>query len=194
MKASTKFFGTLLVISFLGVVFFFDNIKGYYKFKSYCSNEGGLHVYEPLQKNVGWLADDQSDARIASLLSGVSFVRYTDAHDNKSYDVIYLGGSTYRDKSYEVSLSDEKKLVVYKFIRTATSLKNELRLREIENKAIRISDQKLMVEYSIFIYEKFDRANTILDMPSMVSCHVEEPGRPLDVLPLNIKEISSSFK
>ena len=55
MNSLIKF--TIWVTAFVVLVglYFASNIYGYYRFKSICAKEGGLKVYQPLQKGVGWL-------------------------------------------------------------------------------------------------------------------------------------------
>lgn len=97
-----KKFLIIISIIFLSIfAFFFSNIKGYYRFKQYCEAEGGLRVYEPLEKNVGWLADDFENARLVALLDRGDFVRYTDKNGREIYDMRYLGGNPVSDSSYE---------------------------------------------------------------------------------------------
>src|SRR5437868_10592772 len=72
-----KKFLIFISIIFLSIfAFFFSNIKGYYRFKQYCEAEGGLRVYEPLERNVGWAAKDKEHAAFTSVLDSVGFVRY----------------------------------------------------------------------------------------------------------------------
>ena len=47
-------------VLFIGL-YFFDNIKGYYHFTQYCKNEGGLKIYEKLEKGLGMMDDDNSN-------------------------------------------------------------------------------------------------------------------------------------
>ncbi len=194
MKALIKFFGILLAIFLLIVWFFFDNIKGYYTFKEYCEKEGGLTVYEPLEKNVGWLAEDKDAAETALLLGNIDFVRYTDKDTEITYDMKYLGGDTEKESSFLVSVSDMEKPVIYHWNYVGREVPDELRLYisgyEIKN----IKTQRSNVRYHIISYSRFDRAKTILDAPSTVRCFdipFSSPRRGADDF---IKKIQIAFK
>ena len=55
--------------------YFGDNIRGYYRFKELCETEGGLKVFRPLLKNVGWQASSYEDARSAAHFTQIAFAR-----------------------------------------------------------------------------------------------------------------------
>jgi hypothetical protein len=115
MKKSNKFIIVFVSIPLVILLFFASNIKGYYHFKSMCEQEGGLRVYEKLEKNVGWWAKDKYDARVVALLTGVGFVRFTDKKDGQIYDINYLGGAMNEDSSYEIVISDQLQEVRYRW-------------------------------------------------------------------------------
>ncbi len=97
----------LIIISviFLSIfAFFFSNVKGYYRFKQYCEAQGGLRIYEPLERDVGWLAEDNYDAKYLAKLDGVGFVRYKDDNGDDQ-DIKYLRDG-HNDASYTVNASD----------------------------------------------------------------------------------------
>lgn len=75
MKPFFKFIIIVSIIPLLIGLYFFDNIKGYYRFKQYCEKEGGLKVYEAIKKGVGLLAKDKDEAHSAALLENIGFVR-----------------------------------------------------------------------------------------------------------------------
>ncbi len=187
----------LLIITgmvFLSIfAFFFGNIKGYYRFKQYCEVEGGLRVYEPLEKNVGWLAQDEYAAKQAAFFSGVGFVRYTDKANGKTYDVKYIGGKPQRDESYIKEDSNEAQVVryVWKFIDLPIS--NELRLSRSGYEVFDSNKNQLAVSFYMIGYSILDPIYTILGSPSGQFCF-HEGGRSMDDLPLSLKAISSAFK
>ncbi len=192
MKALTKFFGILLAIFLLVVWFFFDNIKGYYTFKEYCEKEGGLKVYEPLEKNVGWLADDKSSAMSASLLGDISFVRFFDKNGS-AFDVKYIGGSNQSESSYQIISSENIDQPKYHWTFVNKNIDSQLRLKRYGYEVYRIGQEKPDVTFYIYGYEKFNRDKTILDMPSEIYCHVDDKPRALDELTLALIQIKKSF-
>jgi hypothetical protein len=170
MKSSFKLIVIFLIIPLLIGLYFFDNIKGYYRFKQYCEREGGLRVYESLEKNVGWMADGHWEARAASLLNHVEFVRYRDKNDKKNYDLKYLGGDSQRNTSYEIKPEDISKVPIYLWADVSRSVHGELRMRNFGYEISRVSDSKIMARYYSFSYSKLDRDKTLLDMPSNIYC------------------------
>lgn len=192
MKALSIFFGILLAIALTILWYFSDNIKGYYTFKEYCEKEGGLRVYEPLEKNVGWLADDKYSARAASLLGDIDFVRYTDKN-GVAYDVKYLGGDPQKDSSFSVVVSDSEKTVKYQWNRIFKKIPNELRLSFSGYEVINFENKNTSVRYYTISYSRFDRARTILDAPSTIRCH-EELMRSQKEEPYYIKKIKTAFE
>lgn len=169
---------------------FFDNIKGYYRFKQYCAKEGGLRVYEPLEKNVGWSADDKYDARVPALLNGVDFVRYTDRKDGATYDLRYLGGNPQDDESFKVTPSNNSVPIIYVWKELHFDVKNEWRLHESGYKVANLDDNKISVRYLMFSYIYFYGP---LDAKSIVHCFWDNTDKPHD-LPISLMEITKSFK
>lgn len=176
-----KKFSIIIGVVFPSVfAFFFSNIKGYYRFKQYCEAEGGLRVYEPLERNVGWLADDYNDAHVAAQLKYTGFVRYTDKEDGKAYDLKYLDGDPQHEKS------------VYKFKFLNEEVFNESRLGKYGYEIHDLRNGEISVQYYMFGYSKFNRNNTLLGSPSGSSCF-DEVGRG-DEPSLWHKKLDSAFK
>ncbi|WP_331347116.1 hypothetical protein [Cellvibrio sp. UBA7661] len=173
MKYFFKSIAVISIIPLLIALYFFDNIKGYWRFKQYCASEGGLRVYQPLERGVGWLAEDQEQAKAASLLEYVDYARYTDKNDGNTYDLRYLGGDLQLDASYEIKLEDQAKNPVYLWKSVGEGVKGELRLRRFGYEVVEIKSSKLFSLYYSFSYSKFDRSKTILDSPSRVYCFTE---------------------
>ena len=117
MKRPTKTIIALISIPIFILLFFAPNIYGYFRFKSYCSSEGGLRVYEQLEKNVGWLAKDEYDARAVSQLKDIGFVRYIDKNDGNEYDLRYTGNNPQRDSSFEKIFIEDNELTKYNFFK-----------------------------------------------------------------------------
>lgn len=189
IKISNYFSKKMLIIAaipLLIMIYFFDNIKGQYRFMQYCKTEGGLRVYEPLEKGVGWLAKDYSDAKAAAQLKHVGFVRFIGFKgDGKEYDLRYLGNNPQRDESFDKVLSDLSKPIIYEWKFINHRILNELRLSIWGFEIIDIEDQSIASRYHSFSYSQFDRSKSLFDAPSTVYCF-RESGRVH-------QELNSSF-
>lgn len=184
---------TLVMIPFFILLFFSSNIYGYFRFKHYCSSEGGLRVYEKLERNVGWLAKDKYEARIAALLDGVGFVRYTDAKDGRAYDIRYLGGNPSSDSSFKKILADNSRLLTYKWHYLNERIVNELRLGRHGYEVLDIATDRILVRFYMFGYSRLDPSNTILAAPSGIGCF-DEVGKSVDDPSRWRNEINTAFK
>ena len=185
MKALIKFFGILLAIFLLVVWFFFDNIKGYYTFKEYCEKEGGLTVYEPLEKNVGWWAKDRYDAKVIANIKNVGFSRFKDTKDEKNYDVIFIAGEPIQDSSYKVidEISDND--TTYQWISDWKYVDESKRLKMSFLKVLDKNNKELVV-HKIFYFSPYGGA---LGGPDWIVCDNKK------VKPNNWKqEFISAFK
>jgi hypothetical protein len=194
MKALGIFFGILLAIVLTILWYFSDNIKGYYTFKEYCERGGGLTVYEPLEKNVGWSAGNKKDAMGAAQLENVLFARYLDVNTEKKYDVRYKGGISLNESSYEISPANDSTGTVYFYKSINYSIKNELRLQLYGSEVLNSNSGKLLAKYYVYGYEIFDRENTLLDISSEKKCHAGEPGSATTGFALSIKMLNTAFR
>ncbi len=158
MKRPSKRVTFLISVSVVLLLFFASNIYGYFRFKSYCSSEGGLHVYEKLEKNVGWLAKDKYEARDASLIKNVAFVRYADRRSGNLYDLNYLGGNPTLNDSYSVIASNLSTSVKYEWKNNSEFVDNNKRLKKFSYEVINLTNQKVVAEYDIFYYSSFGGA------------------------------------
>ena len=171
---------TLVVISMslLVFVYFFDNIKGQYRFMQYCKNEGGLHLYQRVNKNVGWEAKDYSSARSAFVMDYVGFVRYrSEEENNKLYDLYYKKNESDYGGSFEKYPSDEEKKVKYVWDIEVTYVVGESRLKKT---TYMVSDKvsgETKVIFNRFVYSQFDRG--IFSAPSYVYCFKKETPEEL---------------
>jgi len=192
MKLPSKTVITLISIPVLILLFFSSNIYGYFRFKHYCSTEGGLRVYEKLERNVGWWAKDKYDARTVALLDGVGFVRYTDQKDGQTYDIKYIGGDPQDDSSFERKFADEARLLLYRWKYINYRIPEELRLGRHGYEVLNINNDRVLVNYYMFGYSKFERSHTLFDAPSGVGCFDEKSVN--DEPSLWRKELNTAFK
>lgn len=190
MRSFFKIMAYLSIIPLFIGLFFFSNIKGYYRFKDYCEKEGGLRVYEPLERNVGWLAKDKYDGRVVALLTCVGFVRYTDKKDGQTYDIRYISGDPQDDSSFEKNIADESKLFKYKWLHTS-DLAGELLI----GRSGYANTDKLLVRFYMFGFSWFDTDRTPLSTTVKDSCF-HEYYESSDDFPKSrsLKEIISAFK
>lgn len=170
MKDAIKIIISLSIIPLLIGIFFFSNIKGYYRFKQYCEAEGGLRVYEKLERNVGWLAKDKYEAMQVSSLSGVGFVRYTDDKDKRIYDVKYIEGNPQYDNSYEFKVSDDKPSTKYVWKSIDEPISDEIRLSRFGHEILSISDNKILIRYFMFSYQTTDPKSTPFGPAQKMTC------------------------
>lgn len=193
MKLPSKPMIALISIPVLILLFFSSNIYGYFRFKHYCSAEGGLRVYEKLERNVGWLAKDKGDAKVAAQLAGIGFVRYRDKNDGKHYDLRYLRGDPQRDSSYEILLSDKLKPVIYQWRNFTESVSNEIRLNRFGESVLGAEDGKLLAYYNGFSYSAFNINHTIFGSPSNQYCFlgINKERNKIDEW---INELNKAFK
>lgn len=192
MKPFFKFMVIISIIPLLIGLYFFDNIKGYYRFKQYCEAEGGLKVYEPIKKGVGLLAKDKDDAYSAALLKNIGFVRYKD-EDGNFYDIRYIGGHPQHDSSYKRKPSDLSIILNYEWRVINMKFMHESRLGKSGYEIFDLTKKIALVKYSIFYYSKFDRRKTLFDAPSSIGCFDNFSDDYRKISPL-YREIDSAFK
>jgi hypothetical protein len=197
MKMPSKFtlvlVGIPLAIMLSIASYFSSNIHGYFRFQHYCSSEGGLRVFEPLEKNVGWWAKDYNDAHVAAQLKYVAFARYKDEKDGVTYDLRYLGGDPQYDKAFEKIPADESKPLIYKWRYVAEDVPNELRLGRSGYEVLDFKNERILARFHMFGYSAFDPSNTILGAPSGIGCF-HEGGATFYDLPRSLTEIITAFK
>lgn len=167
MKRPSKPAIVLMSIPVVILLFFSSNIYGYFRFKHYCATEGGLKVYEKIERNVGWLAESRALAGNAAMIDGVLFGRYQDRRENIMYDVKYIGGDIRNESSYLFSVASDDK-TIYTL--------NEYRIYLDENKRLK----KISYLISNMVGVKIAEFNNIyysawggnLGGPDWVSCDV----------------------
>ena len=87
----------ILIVPALIAVFFFDNIRGYYRFKELCAEHKELVVYQKLEPNVGWQANLKEYENNGSVMEKLYFIpyikfyRFNDYVHRQLYDTSYIG-------------------------------------------------------------------------------------------------------
>lgn len=196
-STATKIIG----ISVLAVlIFFFDNIKGYYRFKQLCDEHQELIVYKKLEPNVGWQVDtNKSISRdgIDSYLyfiPQIKFFRFQDRNErinHKIYDGRYVGTdrvpyeqfnhfvrSKLDDeredpKNYEFLLANFDEKVVYQLERFSEHVPNESRVSRSGYRLRDLRANRVVVVLESIGYSLFEQDKTLLAAPWPVSCRPE---------------------
>ncbi|WP_028449197.1 hypothetical protein [Chitinibacter tainanensis] len=158
------------VVTGLIVLLFYDNIRGYYRFKAICEKEGGLRVYQKLEPGVGWMADSEYYARSAALLKNVGFARYTNPTTHISYDIRYLKGNPGNDASFDKRPADLALPVLYAWERVSVQIQGELRLKRFGYEITDLQKQQLVARIYEFSYSQFNQDKTLLAAPSLRFC------------------------
>lgn len=176
MKTFLKFLAwPVAIVLFIGL-YFSSNIRGYYRFKEICEKEAGLHVYQPLERNVGWTVRGNRiyNTEFPVLLKDVAFVRYEDTQNGKYgnfYDVYRVPKQKTGDPGYAQQPADQSKAVVYQYrVQMIDRIPNELRMGARHYEVINLKTGELAVRYSEFGYSKFNVDKTILAAPSGEGC------------------------
>lgn len=175
MKPLFKFLSFVVGIPLFFGVFFFDNIKGYYRFKQYCENEAGFKLYKSVELNRGWLAPTKSGAMEIAFLDGVSFSRYKDIDSNQYFDVKYLSGKSYDINSFAISPSDKNIKTDYTWKNFSKDIPGEKRLSSSGIEVFDGGGNKMFGFYK-FSYEKYNREHLPLDMNPYIICDSSKIG------------------
>ncbi|WP_293934137.1 hypothetical protein [Iodobacter sp.] len=154
------------------IIWFWPNIQGHYRFKQYCSREGGIRIYGEILPDQGWLAAGNSpdDYKLPFAFKRVAFVRYKDK-SGIWFDVYAKFNPWPKDLDYILEPVDKSKSVMYmiknEFIR---NMPNELRLGKDRYEIYVITENKVIASTTNFQYEQFERGKTFLGAPSGVVC------------------------
>jgi hypothetical protein len=150
------------------VLYFATNIRGYYRFKELCAQEGGLRVYQHLTPNVGWQAKKHWGHMGVAHMERVAFARYSD--NGTLLDMRYRAGPTGVESSYEIKPADEPLPVVYELRSVNESLPGELRTSRSGYEVREIATGKLLVRWYQIGFSMFDQDKTLLAAPSGQAC------------------------
>lgn len=177
----------ICVLAAIIVIFFFENICGYFRFKELCAQEKNLQIINKIEPDVGWIFNEgmpssrSSVFKVASL-PHVKFVRFLDYDDKQLYDVSYIGAnkpakilnnnSYNKDfkEFYDVRLANLEKKPVYAWKQVRENLPNELRTGRYGDRIIDLRTEKIIVNLTSIGYGLFDRGNTLFDAPSGNTC------------------------
>lgn len=188
MKEFIKEIGYLLlklagysgVIVILTGLYFFENIRGYYRFKELCDIEKPKQVIGKVDPNQGWQFESINRGnlvtsawlvnRIASL-PNVKYVRFKDYEDHQTYDMRYIGGHPTLKSSYEIKPADITLQPRYLWRQIVNEeFPNELRSGRSGDQIIDLSTNKVVVNFTHIYYGTFDQNKTLLAAPSGNTC------------------------
>lgn len=179
----------VLILAIL--IYFFDNIKGYYRFKQLCDEHQELIVYKKLEPNVGWQVDvntrfhRDSVSEYLYFIPQIKFFRFQDYKNRQIYDGWFVGSERvpYERYNWGVYPRPSGDAVNFKFVegnmdispiyqieRFTESVPGELRLSLLGLRVIDLRTQQKVMEISELWYGFFDRKKTLLDAPSGHLC------------------------
>jgi hypothetical protein len=176
-------------------LFFFSNIKGYYRFKELCSEHKELVVYQKLEPNVGWQTDKNGTKDRDNIneylyfVPQISFFRFQNYDDRKLYDARFVGGhrmpyekfdshtrsdvesNELRDQGkYEHSLANIEIKPIYQLENFSETIPNETRMSRGGYRIRDLRTDQIVVSLEDIGYSIFDRNHTLLDAPSGNIC------------------------
>lgn len=187
MKSWVKVIAYISIVPLLTVLYFIDNIRGYYRFKELCQQEKPLVINSKLEKDVGWQIDLKkmvtSDyaAQIAGL-PHIKFVRFRNWKDHELYDVYYVGttprvadgGRTLsrmnRQEVFNVQPANLENQVIYQWGDFNETLSAEVRMSRGGYRFTDLRTNKIVLSFTELGYSTFDRGRTLFDAPSGNLC------------------------
>jgi hypothetical protein len=185
MKPWIKNILYIIIIPLLMGMFFFDNIRGYYRFKQLCAIEKNKQLINKVEPNQGWILNDgvpssKWDAFRVASLPYVKYVRYLDYKDKQLYDVRYFGdkepaknpitkNSSY-EEFYDMKLAHPNEKPVYAWKEIQEKFPNELRTSRYGDQVIDLRTNNVVINLTNIGYGLFDRNHTLLDAPSGNTC------------------------
>ena len=160
--------GALLAVS---VLYNVDAIMGAIKFKRLCKTEGGARVYEKIEKNMGWMVEDNSKFGYKPVFSyKPAFVRYKNEHGEK-FDVIKINPPPKTGEPYKLIPAEESKPVRYLF--KFVDIKNyegDERFSKTQDQVIDLHTEKIVATYTNFGFAWTTPDRVILAAPTGVGC------------------------
>lgn len=160
MRLLTKALIWFVAIAALIGLYFFSNIKGYYRFKEICEKEGGLKVYQPLEKGVGWQTLEFSGASSAKYLlelsDGIEYVRFRTAK-GEEFDLKRKSQArdSFGNPSYEEIPSNSQFEPRYVYAEQQIAFEDLPRTQHYKTTIAEASTKKILVQYQDFVYRPF---------------------------------------
>lgn len=182
------------IIPLLIGLYFFDNIRGYYRFKELCAEHKELNVYQKLESGVGWQANLKEYENFDSVnellyfIPQIKFYRFNDYTKRQLYDASFIGASRVSwandsryisdeaskemkdKKNYLYDLVNVENKPVYQLENFSENLPNETRVSRGGYRVRDLRINKIVVSLEEIGYSTFDRNHTFLDAPSGNIC------------------------
>lgn len=136
-------------------LYFADNIRGYYRFKELCANEAGLKVYQPLERNVGWLADKNEAGYLLYFYSSILFVRYANGEQSLQDLIRTTEKRDSSDDGFRSQPVDTIKQPLYGFQKRIEVVTNESRITRYKTTVTNLQSGQPAVVYQDFVYRIF---------------------------------------
>lgn len=197
MKPYIKEIIYISIVPILIGLYFFDNIRGYYRFKELCAKHNELIIYEKLEPNVGWQTDlntynnPDSVNEMLYFMPQIKFYRFNDFTERKVYDAKFIGTSRLpwekfdqysRSKEeiaevkdsakYEINAINLNDEPVYQLENFSERIPEETRMSKSGYRIRDLRTNKIVVSLEQIGYSTFDRNHTLLDAPSGNTCRV----------------------
>lgn len=178
MNKITKILTWSAGVTLLLGLYFAGNIKGYYRFKELCEQEGGLRLYQPLERGVGWLSDGNHISNAAGMIyyDAVAFIRYRNKEDGQWYDVYRAKRLKVSDPGYLQQPADFRKPVIYQRKWSNKEMPGETRMGITKSEFFDLRTKQLVASYTLLAYSQFDQDKTILAAPSGMACPIGGGG------------------
>ncbi len=166
---------TLIWIVSIVLVFMLYNVDAFYgqwKFNQLCQKEGGPRIYSKIERNVGWLVEENwSDYSYQGPFGfgNVSFVRWQNKKGEK-FDIRIKPKPWPQRPEYIFSAVDETKLVRYKYRYTSVRIPDDERISKTQQEIIDLTTDQLVASYAEFGYQWTKSERVILNAPTAVVC------------------------
>lgn len=199
MNSLIKLVIWMTAILALPTLYFAPNIYGYYRFKSICEKEGGLKVFQLLQRGVGWRTTVGLSQNPVAYFSA-EYSRYQNKEGVLSdIRLISEKKSQYFDRDFKISVAESSKSPVYEYRESYEKVSNETRLLVTKTEVLDVATRSTLVIYKTFSYETFEQDRTLLGAASASSCPQHANFGPQDsqsrtTLGEKILAIASSVK
>lgn len=190
MKEWLKIIGYISIIPLLIGLYFFDNIRGYYRFQALCDIEKSKQVIGKVEPNQGWIfeftnrGNPETSAWLAdnvASIPNVKYVRFQDYEDHQTYDMRYIGGHPTLKNSYEIGPADLSIQPRYLWRQIVNEeFPDELRTGRAGVQIVDLTTNKIVVNFTHIYYGTFDQDKTLLAAPSGNVCSWYSPYKPLD--------------
>jgi hypothetical protein len=162
-KKLSKIFIWPLGIALAIGLYFSENIRGYYRFKEICAKEGGLKVYQPLEKGVGWQIPNSckecKEKYVDGFPGALSEVKFIRLNQRDTLELVDRYKDTTKPKNtydpYKEAVADMSDPVRYELREKRTNVWNEIRLSVDQFEVVDLRVNQVVVAYKDYSYRNF---------------------------------------